>query len=104
MDDHPNTLATKLEALTDLALDKLDEVLRRTDPLDEDDGRLIRSQTAAAAVTLNAQLRADALRMRAARQDKALEHLIELIAAKEATVPCGVEHDGAKLTGSAALA
>lgn len=103
MPDQSNALATKLEALTDLALDKLDEVLRMTEPLDEDAARLVRSHTAAAAVTLNAQLRADALRMRAARQDKALEHLIELIAAKEATVPCVAGPDASSPLGSAAL-
>lgn len=101
MPDQSNVLATKLEALTDLALDKLDEVLRRTDPLDEDDGRLVRSQTSAAAVALNVQLRADSLRMRAARHDKALERLIELIAAKETTTPCGVERDASSLLDSA---
>jgi hypothetical protein len=101
MDEHPNALATKLEAVTVLALDKLDEVLRRTEPVDEDEARLVRSHIAAATVAVNAQLRADAIRMRAARTDKALERLIELIATKEGTVPCVAAPDAIGSTGSA---
>lgn len=99
MDDHSNALAAQLEALTGLAMDKLKEML--SEPLDVENGPLMRTQAAAAGIALNAQLRADALRMRAARHDRALEALIAVIQSKEGSVPCAAAPAGSRLTVSA---
>jgi len=86
--DGSERLAGKLEALTEASIDRLSLILGL--PLDVENGALLRAQTMAAAVAINAQLRADSLRLRAARADLALDRLIELMRAKEATVPCDV--------------
>lgn len=91
--DRSTQLAGKLEALTEVAIDKLSTILSA--PLDVENGPLLRAQTTSAAVALNAQLRADALRLRAARADQALERLLAVIAAKEPTVPCDAVRDSA---------
>lgn len=88
-EDQSTRLAEKLQALTEAAIDKLSAVL--AEPIDVENGALMRAQTTSAAVALNAQLRADALRLRAARADRTLERLLELIANKELTVPCDVK-------------
>ena len=55
------TLAPELERVTGLALQKLDQILRI--PTDRGDGNLLRAQTAAAGIAVNAQLKADETRM-----------------------------------------
>lgn len=78
-------LAQDLENVTERALAWLGDVLRL--PIDEENSALLRAQSAASGIAINAQLRADALRLRAQRDDKALETLMKLIAAKELTTP-----------------
>ena len=85
-DDSASTrLAGKLEALSELAIDKLQAIL--SIPIDEENGHLLRAQGAAAHTALHTQLRADALRLRAQRSDKALETLMEILRRKEREVP-----------------
>jgi hypothetical protein len=57
-----DSLAPELEAVTRLALEKMTQILRI--PTDRDDGNVLRAQTAAAALVVNAQLRADETRMK----------------------------------------
>lgn len=90
-------LAGKLEAVTEQALDKLSALM--SEPVDVENGSLLRAQVTACAVAINAQLRADSMRLRALRQDTALAALLALIASKEKGIPCDVE-----LGQSAALA
>ena len=56
------TLAPELERVTWLGLQKLEQILRI--PTDRGDGNLLRAQTAAAGLAVNAQLRADETRMK----------------------------------------
>jgi hypothetical protein len=56
------TLAPQLEAVTRLALEKMTQILKI--PTDRGDGNLLRAQTAAAGVAVNAQLRADETRLK----------------------------------------
>ena len=56
------TLATELEAVTRLGLQKLDHILRL--PTDPGNGNILRAQTTAAAAAVNAQLRADESKMK----------------------------------------
>jgi hypothetical protein len=72
------TLAPKLEKVTRLGLDKLEEILRL--PTDCTDGNLLRAQTAAAATALHSQLKADETRLRQKSQGDVLERLIKAIA------------------------
>src|SRR6516165_5836342 len=58
------TLAPELERVTWLGLQKLEQILRI--PTDRGDGNLLRAQTAAAGLAVNAQLRADQARMKQA--------------------------------------
>lgn len=88
MEDHSTALASKLEDVTEQALDKLSAILRL--PIDEENGSLLRAMTTASAVAINAQLRADALRLRAMHHDKALDRLVAAIKAKELTTPNAV--------------
>lgn len=84
--DNSRRLAQDLEGLSELSIKQLRMILEL--PLDAENGSLLRAKTNAAAVALNTQLRADALRLRAAREDKALERLVALIEAKRLVVPC----------------
>ena len=56
------TLAPELERVTRLGLQKLEQIPRI--PTDRGDGNLLRAQTAAAGLAVNAQLRADETRMK----------------------------------------
>ena len=85
MEDHSTALAGKLLDVTEKALDKLDAILAL--PIDAENGSLLRAMTTASAVAINAQLRADAMRMRAMHHDKALERLVAAIRSKELTTP-----------------
>ena len=72
------TLAQELERVTQLALQKVEQIL--SIPTDRSDGNLLRAQTAAAAIAMNAQLRADETRLREQRSGnnlipEMLEHI-----------------------------
>jgi hypothetical protein len=78
----PETLAPELERVTGLALQKLDQILRI--PTDRGDGNLLRAQTAAAGIAVNAQLKADETRMKQVRGRDVLERLMAMIAEEKA--------------------
>jgi hypothetical protein len=78
----PETLAPQLEQLTRLALEKMTQILKI--PTDRGDGNLLRAQTAAAGLAVNAQLRADETRMRQVRGKDIMERLIAMMAEEEA--------------------
>ena len=78
------SLASELERLTGLALQKLDQILRI--PTDRGDGNLLRAQTAAAGITVNAQLRADETRLRHKPQGDVLERLLKTIEEERARI------------------
>lgn len=82
-------LAHELEDLAAASIRKLQQVvdLPITSELDQDQARAVRAITAAAGIGLNTQLRADALRLRAARQDLALDRLMAMLREKEGKVP-----------------
>jgi hypothetical protein len=72
-----NTLASELEAVTQLGLQKLDHILRL--PTDPSNGNILRAQTAAAATAVNAQLRADETKMKQVQKGDMLAQLIEIM-------------------------
>lgn len=78
-------LARDLEDTTSHALAWLKTIL--TEPVDLENGQLLRAQASAAMTTVNSQLRADALVLRAARTDKALETLMKTIREQERRLP-----------------
>jgi hypothetical protein len=59
------SLAPQLAAATRLALEKMTQILKI--PSDRRDGNLLRAQTAAAGIAVNAQLRADETRLKQTR-------------------------------------
>ena len=69
-----NTLASELEAVTQLGLQKLDHILRL--PTDPSNGNILRAQTAAAATAVNAQLRADETKMKQVQKGDMLAKLL----------------------------
>ena len=80
-------LATKLEAVSDQALDKLAEIMSL--PLvDGDPGfaSLLRSQTTAAGVALNTQVRVDEVALRKQEHDR-MPELLRLAAEVRARLP-----------------
>jgi hypothetical protein len=79
------SLAAELEEVTRLALQKLDQILRL--PTDRGDGNLLRAQTAAAGIAVNAQLRADETRLRQKQRGDVLERLAELIEQEKKLLP-----------------
>jgi hypothetical protein len=76
------TLAPELERVTWLGLQKLEQILRI--PTDRGDGNLLRAQTAAAGLAVNAQLRADETRMRQVRHKDVMERIKVMMAEEEA--------------------
>jgi hypothetical protein len=76
------TLAPELEAVTRLGLQKLKQILRI--PTDRGDGNLLRAQTAAAGLAVNAQLRADETRMKQVRRRDVLEQIMARVAEEKA--------------------
>ena len=76
------TLAPELERVTWLGLQKLEQILRI--PTDRGDGNLLRAQTAAAGLAVNAQLRADETRLKQTQRGDVLERLLKLIAEEKA--------------------
>jgi hypothetical protein len=76
------TLAPELEAVTRLALEKMTQILKI--PTDWGDGNLLRAQTAAAGLAVNAKLRADEGKMKQVRRRDVLERLLALVAEEKA--------------------
>jgi hypothetical protein len=76
------TLAPELEAVTRLGLQKLEQILRI--PTDRGDGNLLRAQTAAAGLAVNAQLRADEAKLKQARRRDIMERIIAMMAEEKA--------------------
>jgi hypothetical protein len=76
------TLAPELERVTLLGLQKLEQILRI--PTDRGDGNLLRAQTAAAGLAVNAQLRADEAKMRQVRGKDILKQIIALVEEEKA--------------------
>jgi hypothetical protein len=76
------TLAPELEQVTWLGLQKLEQILRI--PTDRGDGNLLRAQTAAAGLAVNAQLRADQARMKQVPRRDIMERIRAMLAEEEA--------------------
>ena len=76
------TLAPELEAVTRLALEKMTQILKI--PTDRGDGNLLRAQTAAAGLAVNAQLRADQARMKQVPRRGMMEQIIAMLAEERA--------------------
>jgi hypothetical protein len=76
------TLAPELERVTWLGLQKLEQILRL--PTDRGDGNLLRAQTAAAGLAVNAQLRADETRLKQVRSRDVMERIIAMMKEEEA--------------------
>ena len=76
------TLAPELERVTWLGLQKLEQILRL--PTDRGDGNLLRAQTAAAGLAVNAQLRADETRMKQVPRRDVMERILAMIAEEKA--------------------
>ena len=93
-------LARDLASATQAGLDWIRDILARS--AQDGDSALLRAQSAAAGIAINAQLRADSLRMRSAREDKALDRLVRLMQEKALTVP-GVTLAGAKTSNESQL-
>jgi len=71
------TLAPELEAVTRLGLKKIAQILAL--PTDPHDGHILRAQTAAAGIAVNAQLKADETKMKQVRRRDVLEQIIRLM-------------------------
>jgi hypothetical protein len=80
--DERETLAPELERVTWLGLQKLEQILRI--PTDRGDGNLLRAQTAAAGLAVNAQLRADETRMKQVRRRDGMARIIAMISEEKA--------------------
>jgi hypothetical protein len=76
------TLAPELEKVTWLGLQKLEQILRI--PTDRGDGNLLRAQTAAAGLAVNAQLRADEAKLKQARRGDLMERIIAMLKEEKA--------------------
>ena len=76
------TTKPELERVTRLGLQKLEQILRI--PTDRGDGNLLRAQTAAAGLAVNAQLRADETRMKQVGRRDVIERLRAMIAEEKA--------------------
>ena len=78
----PGTLAPELERVTRIGLEKLSQILRL--PTDPSDGNVLRAQTAAAGIAVNAQLRADETKMKQLQRGDVLERLLKIMHREEA--------------------
>jgi hypothetical protein len=76
------SLAPELEQLTRLALEEMTQILKI--PTDRADGNLLRAQTAAAGLAVNAQVRVDETRMRGVRSKDVMERLIAMMKEEKA--------------------
>jgi hypothetical protein len=88
----PETLAPELERVTGLALQKLDQILRI--PTDRGDGNILRAQTAAAGIAVNAQLKADETRMKQARRGDVLARVLKIIEEEKKVLKALEEEEG----------
>src|SRR5262245_34158800 len=70
-------LATELEAVTRLGLQKLDHILRL--PTDPGNGNILRAQTTAAATAVNAQLKADETKMKQVQREDVLQRVLKIM-------------------------
>ena len=77
---HPGDMAAELEAVAQLGLKNLRDIL--TLPLDVEDGPLLRAKNAAANTILNTQTKVDENRLRAGVVDK-LPELLEILREEE---------------------
>ena len=82
MAEREDSLAPELEQVTRLALQKLDQILRI--PTDRGDGNLLRAQTAAAGLAVNAQLRADEAKLKQAPRGDMMERIIAMLKEEKA--------------------
>jgi hypothetical protein len=80
--EREDSLAPELEQVTRLALQKLDQILRI--PTDRGDGNLLRAQTAAAGLAVNAQLRADEAKLKQVRRGDMMERIIAMLKEEKA--------------------
>jgi len=87
------SLAPELERVTGLALQKLDQILRI--PTDRGDGNLLRAQTAAAGIAVNAQLKADETKMKQAQRGDVLERLLKVMDEERKKLAAMEEEGGA---------
>ena len=76
------TLAPELERVTWLGLQKLEQILAL--PTDRSDGNLLRAQTAAVGIAVNAQLRADEAKLKQARRGDIMERIVAMMAEEKA--------------------
>jgi hypothetical protein len=76
------TLAPELERVTWLGLQKLEQILKI--PTDRGDGNLLRAQTAAAGLAVNAQLRADEAKLKQARRGDMMERILIMLREEKA--------------------
>ena len=76
------TRAPELERVTWLGLQKLEQILRI--PTDRADGNLLRAQTAAAGLAVNAQLRADEAKLKQAGRGDMMERIIAMLKEEKA--------------------
>jgi hypothetical protein len=75
-------LAPELEAVTRLALEKMTQILKM--PTNPGDGNILRAQTAAAGLVVNAQLRADEAKLKQARRTDIMARIIEMMKEEKA--------------------
>ena len=83
--------------MTRLGLQKLDQILRI--PTDRGDGNLLRAQTAAAGIAVNAQLCAGETRMKQVRRRDVMERIIALMKEEQARM---AEYERLELEGTVA--
>ena len=76
------TLAPQLEAVTRLGLQKIGQILAL--PTDPTNGNILRAQANAAALAVNAQLRADEAKLKQVRSKDIMERLIAMMAEEKA--------------------
>jgi hypothetical protein len=76
------TLAPELERVTWLGLQKLEQILRI--PTDWGNGSLMRAQTCAAGLAVNAQLRADEAKLKQARSGDIMPKIIQMLKEEQA--------------------
>ena len=68
--------------MTRLALEKMTQILKI--PTDRGDGNLLRAQTAAAGISINAQLRADQSRMKQVHRSDVMERILMMLREEKA--------------------
>jgi hypothetical protein len=80
--EREDSLAPELERVTRLGLQKLEQILRI--PTDRGDGNLLRAQTSAAGLAVNAQLRADEAKLKQVRRGDIMERIRAMLAEEKA--------------------